>query len=51
MTNERLMEIALGDEASKEEMEEMAMKLLNWYKEDEKERQNVEDSDGKDNLI
>ena len=31
MTDERLIELALGDEASREEQEEMAMMLLNWH--------------------
>ena len=32
MTDERLVEIALGGTATKEESEEMAMMLLNWHK-------------------
>ena len=34
MTDERLVEIALGGTATKEESEEMAMMLLNWHKAD-----------------
>ena len=44
MKNERLMEIALGEAASKEETEEMAMMLLDWQ-EGPKEENNKDAKD------